>query len=448
VTGHVKAIAFTRWIPQAELLLLAVAIGAVSGLACVALRMFFELLQAIFTGHLGPLPEAAAQLPLWRRAMTPVAGAAVALLVAWFHQRHATKVRSQEYIEAVRLNEGRIALAPTFWRTLSSAFSVASGAAIGREGSMIQFAAGVTSWLGQRMHRSLIHLPRLVAWGVAAAVAAVYQAPVAGFFFGAEIVLGRISLDESPCLLASAFTGAFVSRTLLGAGPLFRVAGPLRLDLSQVWLTLCLAILMGLLGPLYYWLIHSMGTARKLPLALLWSGALVGALSLCRTEVWGNGDVALLHIMQVPASIQAVFVILVLRLFATVLCVGTRTVGGVFTPTLFAGGAVGLLFGHLLHSPSPILFAVLGMSCLLAAVTHAPWMATFMAAELTGKISILPLLLICSLLAWRVARCLSPHSLYALATPEPGDDLGLETVHLSVESVDNFTSPVSHSEVA
>jgi CIC family chloride channel protein len=143
---------------------------------------------------------------------------------------------------------------------------------------------------------------------------------------------------------------------------------------------------------------------------------------LNRPEVWGNGDGALLHIMQGSPAVGTLFLLVGLRLGATVFCVGTGTVGGVFTPTLFAGSAIGLLAGRLLHVPDPLLFAVLGMACLLAAATHAPWMAAFMAVELTGQWPLLPLLLPCTLIAWQVARYLSPNSLYAVATPEPASD--------------------------
>jgi CIC family chloride channel protein len=164
-----------------------------------------------------------------------------------------------------------------------------------------------------------------------------------------------------------------------------------------------------------------MNFARKWPLALLWSGALVGVLSLRLPEVWGNGDVALLHLLQGSPAMNTLLLLSVLRLVATTFCVGTGAVGGVFTPTLFAGTAIGLIAGRLFHLPNPLLFAVLGMACLLAAVTHAPWMAAFMAAELTGQWPLFPLLLCCSLAAWQVARYLSPNSLYALATPDPAD---------------------------
>lgn len=447
MTGRVNAAGAKRWAPTFELLLLAVGTGLVSSCTCVALRLFFKLLQGALTGHFGMLPDAAAQLSPWRRAITPVAGAAIAFLIAWFYRRSARAREFREYVEAVRLDDGRIDFTPTFWRTLGSAFSVATGAAIGREGSMIQFAAGVTSWFGQKMC-SAIPLPRVVAWGVAAAVAAVYQAPIAGAFFAAEIVTGSIALSESPFLLASGFTGAFVSSAVLSGGPLFRAPGTLDIHLSQIWFVLLLSVLMGALGPAYYWLIHSMRFARRLPVALLWSGALVGALSLFHTEVWGNGDVALSHIMQTPITVDTLLAVLALRLVATLFCVGTATVGGVFTPTLFAGGAVGLLFGHLLHAPSPLLFAILGMGCLLAAATHAPWMAAFMATELTGHLFLFPFLLPCCMLAGQLSKHLSPHSLYALATPEPTDDLSLGKEPAYVAAGSDFHSPVAHTEVA
>jgi CIC family chloride channel protein len=162
-------------------------------------------------------------------------------------------------------------------------------------------------------------------------------------------------------------------------------------------------------------------TARW-PLPLVWSGIFVGLLSLKFTEVWGNGDAALLNVMHAPQALGALLAVLILRICATTFCVGTGVVGGVFTPTLFAGSAIGLLATHFLHVSDPLLFAVVGMGCLLSAVTHAPLMATFMTVELTGQWMLLPLILVCNLIAWGVARSISHHSLYALASPEPAGD--------------------------
>src|SRR6202789_3994335 len=128
----------------------AVVLGTTSGSACVAVRLFFRLLQWVFVQQTGMLPIAAATLPPARRILTPIIGAALATLVAWMMRRSAPDLRFEEYVEAVRFRNGRIPFLSTVWRTASSAFSVATGAAIGREGSMIQFAAAISSWVGGR----------------------------------------------------------------------------------------------------------------------------------------------------------------------------------------------------------------------------------------------------------------------------------------------------------
>lgn len=391
-------------------------IGAVSGLSCASVRLLFRLLQWCITAHAGVLPAAADALPLWRRVLTPALGGLAAMAVSLAYRRFGAGSSATEYVEAIRLENGRIGFLSTLCRTLSSAFSVATGAAIGREGSMIQFAAAAVSSLGQRLGWMRMPLPQQVACGVAAAVGAAYQAPIAGVFFAVEIVIGKMEWRSLPVLVLAALMGVTSSRAILGSGPLFATRALIPFSLTHAWIALVLAAFFGLLGPPYLWLIRSLRSARRLPLPLLWSGALVGILSLGSTEVWGNGDVALRNILESSTTVEAILMILALRLCATTFCVGTGTVGGVFTPTLFAGSAFGLLLCHLFHGSDPLLFALIGMGTLLAAATHAPLMASFMGAELTGEWTLLPLMFLCNLIAWRVASGVSRHSLYAIAS--------------------------------
>jgi CIC family chloride channel protein len=407
--------AVTSWLASAGW---AIVLGASSGSACVAIRLFFRLLQWVFVQQTGMLPIAAAMLPPGRRILTPTIGATLATLVLWMMRRWATDLHFEEYVEAVRLRNGRISLLSTVWRTASSAFSVATGAAIGREGSMIQFAAAISSWVGQRSPLRNLSLLRQVAFGAAAAVAAAYQAPFAGIFFATEIVLGEWAWIDIPQLLLASSTGWLISCLLLGAGPLFPVRGSLRITHDLLWV-LPLAPVLGAVGPVYQKLLRFSGSAKRLPLALLWSGLAVGVLSLIEPKVWGNGDAALLGILQNKTMLLGIVSVFTFRLAATTFCVGTGTVGGVFTPTLFAGAALGLATGHLLHNPDPSILAICGMGLLMAAVTHAPVMAALMAVELTGQWHLLPIILPCNLLASLIARRISSESLYAIASPEP-----------------------------
>jgi chloride channel protein, CIC family len=405
--------------PWPKLAMEAAAIGAVSGLTVGGVRLVFRLLQWCATGHGGLLSAAADELPLWRRAATPALGGLAAMVVLTIARRVTTGLKTTEYVEAVRFEEGRISLVSSLWRTLSSACSVATGAAIGREGTMVQFAAAVVSFLGQHLRWIRLPLARQVACAVAAAIAAAYQAPLAGTFFAVEIVLGTTEWRAIPILLISAFTGEAASRTVLAAGPLFAPHHAINIAPGQACIALLLGAILGVLGPIYLWLIRSLRFAVRLPLALFWSGAAVGILSIVTGLVWGNGDAALLDNLQSSDTVHGLLVVLLLRLSATVFCVGTGTSGGVFTPTLFVGSALGLLICALAHGGNSLLFAVIGMSCLLAASTHAPLMAAFMTSELTGQWIIFPLVLICNVVAWQVARHISSHSLYAIASDEP-----------------------------
>lgn len=286
---------------------------------------------------------------------------------------------------------------------------------------MIQFASAITSRLGEEMPARGFSLSRQVACGAAAAVAAAYQAPVAGAFFAAEIVLGEWSWIDLPQLILPATTGWLISSTLLGSGPLFPVPEIFAFTRDYLW-AVVLAVVLGILGPLYHPLLRSLRFARQWPFAIVWSGLLVGVLSLLRPEVWGNGDMALLESLKGGSVLPTVALVLMLRLVATTFCVGTGTTGGVFTPTIFVGAAMGLIAGNLLHLSTPVFFAVIGMGAFLSAVTHAPLMASCMIAELTGQWHLLPLLLVCDIVACQIARHITSDSLYAIATPEPADE--------------------------
>jgi len=356
-----------------------------------------------------------------RRIITPMEGAALVIFITWLARRLMSNPSYEGYVEAVRLNGGRIPFVSTAWRTLASAFSVAAGASIGREGSMIQFAAAVVSWVGARAPIRTLSLSRQVAFGVAAAVSAVYQAPIAGVFFASEIVLGEWAWENALPLLLASTSGWFVSRMLLDAGPLFPVARTLHFTLDFLWV-FPLAVLFGLIGPVYQKLLHYSRAASRIPLALLWGALLTGLLSLIEPRVLGNGDAALTNVLRNDMTLFSVSSLLALRIVATTVCVGTGTVGGVFTPTLFSGAALGLAMGYLFHCQEPLLFAVCGIGLLMAAATHAPLMAAAMAMELTGQWHLVALILPCTLVASFVARTISRASLYGIASPEPSGE--------------------------
>ena len=216
-----------------------------------------------------------------------------------------------------------------------------------------------------------------------------------------------------------------MSYLFLGSGPLFGVATAVKLNWRDGFPLLLGAVAVGGLGPVYFYIIEGSRWMKKLPWAMVWSGIVVGLFSCFRPETWGNGDSGVLDVMGGKISFEAAALILILRLGATSACVGSGVVGGVFTPTVFAGSVLGLLYNGFVHTffgqTSPATgYAVLGVACLLASVTHAPLMAAFMTVELTGTSHWFPVVLMGSFLSFQIAKTISPDSLYAVATPDPG----------------------------
>lgn len=418
-----------RWFAAAAI------IGTISAFAAAVVRLAFRGLEWLLVQSSAAPPEAGAHLPFWRRAITPVVGALLASVVLYLRKRRAHRLGREprpyvEYVEAVRERHGFIPFVPNCWRTLSAACSIASGAAVGREGSMIQFAAATSSaavgWLAQRLgDRDALDASMLVACGVAGGVTTAYNAPVAAVFFAAEIVLGAIRAREVVLLGLAAAAGWVVSGLIQGFQRLYPTHASLFAGSWTIALLPVLALFFGAVGPLYQKLIRSLRGARVLPLPLVWSGAIVGLVSTIDPRVWGNGDLGLsaalgrAQLPWLPIGVPALAMLLGLRLMATTACVGTGTVGGVFTPTLFAGAAAAALLGHAFPSVNPTLWAIVGMSLLMAAVTHAPLMAAFMAVELTGDWPLLPMLIVLNLIAWQLARRFSNEALYAIASQMP-----------------------------
>jgi chloride channel protein, CIC family len=410
-------------------LALSLAVGMASALVCIAFRLVLRGLQWIFTGQGGLLADAAAHLSFGRRILIPVAGASLATLVTAWSRRHVAKNGASDYVEAVRFENGRLAFVGTAWRSIASALSIASGAAIGREGSMIQFAASCISSLRQRADATDLSLCDAVCCAVTGAVSSVYNAPIAGVFFGLEIVLGlrpfgRKAWTYVPRLVAAAAGAAGINWLLADQKALFVPAQSFSFQRADIFGVLATSAIIGLLGPIYLYLMKAGKILKSLPFPMIWSALLVGILSCAQPDTWGNGDSGVFKVLAGNVPIAVIAIILLARLLATSACTGSGVVGGVFTPTVFSGAAIGLFCGYgmglLITNSSPqTSYALIGIACLLAAVTHAPFMAMFMAAELTGALDWLWVLAPACFLSLVISKRLSAQSFYAVATQDP-----------------------------
>jgi len=414
--------------PDAEpagVLLRALAVGLIAGSAGLLLR--FAATAA--PGLVWPAPDmvqGVALAPPLARALIPALGGLVAGSVLVLGSRWAGGARTWDILEAVVLRNGVLPLPAALVRAASSLVTQASAGAVGREGPIVLVAAATASSVGGRLGVPTRERRVLVACGAAAGLACAYNTPLGAALFAMEIILGTFSLEAFAPLALSSATATLLTWAALGRDPVFRVPAA---TLSSAWEILLYAVL-GVLGggaaALFLFALRGCaalyGRSRlPRPLALATAGLALGVVTLRYPEIVGNGREAVAALFARPWGVEHVVALLALRLVVTPLAVGSGTVGGVFTPTLFLGAMLGHAFGAGVRALAPALgadpaaFALAGMGALLAGTTHAPLTAVVMVFEMTLDYGVVVPLLLGSAVASLVATRLSASSVYTEA---------------------------------
>lgn len=385
----------------------AASIGLLGALTSVGFREGIRLIELALTGKTGSLVLVASELPWWSRMLVPVGGGLLAGLVIHVGARVLHARRAIDYMEAIVVGNGVIGARATLVRSLSSLFTIASGGSIGREGPMVQLASLIGSKVGKLVRAPVPRLRLMVACGAAAGIASAYNAPIAGALFVAEIVMGSIAMESFGPLLVASVTANVTIHNFLGYQPVF-LAPTFHFGSNwELLLYTLLGVLLGHLAPAFLALLEwsktqfvKLGwpTYATLPLG----GLIVGGISVLMPAVWGNGYSTVSQILNGALAGPLLLLILFAKVLSTAATVGSGAVGGVFTPTLFVGAAIGAAVGGCLHAFFPAVvsvgsaYALVGMGGFLAATTHAPLMSILMIFEMTLDYQVvLPLMLAC-----------------------------------------------------
>lgn len=398
--------------------------GASGALATLGFREGLVALEHWLYGtdHAQGLVEAAQRLVWWQRLLVPAIGGALAGGVLSIAERRPRSPHG-DYMEAVVLGRGELETGNSLLRALSSACSVASGGAIGREGPMVQLAALTSSLLAGWTDMPVPRRRLLVACGAAAGLTTAYGTPIAGALFIAEIVLQSLATETLAPLLIASVTAYATVAALMGSAALYRMPEVPPVAGSTFLLCGALGLMAGLAAPLYLRTLDAAKSVFKswkvpLPLKLAAGGLIVGGLSLASPQVWGNGFSVVNGVLQAPWAWQALLLVLALKLVAVAATTGSGAVGGIFTPTLLMGAVSGALLsiGAAAVFPVPLPQAVgaaVGMGAFLAATTHAPLTSVLMVFEMTENYNIVAPLMLACVLAYSVSRLLRPDSIYA-----------------------------------
>ena len=434
---------FTRplRIGLAWLSLLAVFVGLITGTGAILFRALIGLIHNIaFLGLFSIDYDASLFTPPspWGILiiLVPVLGG---VIVTFLTTNFAPEARGHgvpEVMDAIYYKEGVIRPVVALIKSLASALSIGTGAAVGREGPIIQIGAALGSTLGQLIHMAPWQRITLVAAGAGAGIAATFNTPIGGVMFAIELLLPELSARTFLPVALATGSATFIGRTFFGIHPAFAI--PPDLLTSEQPATLPALLLFALLGCFIGLaataFIRALSLAEALfehiknpyfrnAIGMLLVGILIYVL--LRTAghyyVEGIGYSTIQAILTGGLAMPALLAILfVAKLCATSTSLGAGASGGIFSPSLFMGATIGGAFGSLVTAVHPAegvtatTGAIIGMAAMVGGGTGAAMTAVTMIFEMTRDYDLVMPSIVAVALAIGVRRLLSPENIYTI----------------------------------
>ncbi|PIW25946.1 MAG: chloride channel protein [Rhodospirillales bacterium CG15_BIG_FIL_POST_REV_8_21_14_020_66_15] len=432
------------------LMVLALVVGCAAGAAVVAFRETIDLVQFLFygTGHARLTPHAAG-LQWWHVLLAPAVGG---LIVGIFVHLLLPNRRPQgvaDVIEAEQLHGGWMSSRVGLLSAIASAISIGAGASVGREGPAVHLGGSLGAWLARRLHLTRSLNRTLLGCGVAAAVAASFNAPLAGALFANEVVIGHYALKAFAPVVVASVAGTAISRHWFGNFPAFALVDN---PLASFWefpafiglgvaSALCAILMM-------HSIVVASALAKRTPM-VPWlkpavAGLSVGAMALVVPQVLGVGygvtEDAMLHVY----GFGTLLVILACKILATAISLGWGFSGGVFSPALVVGAVAGGAYGIVATAIFPDLssgvpaYTVVGMGAVAASVLGAPISTTLIIFEMTSDYTLTLAVMVTVVVSSEISHHFYDRSFFVRQLRERGVDLreGIESEVMQTITVD------------
>ena len=379
------------------LVVLSAFVGLGAGLVVVAMEVFAQAMhRALYNLGPGEFLSAMPSVETLRALLVPslgglALGAAGLALARWLPRR------TIDPIEANALYGGRMSLVDSVVVVGQTVWSNGVGASVGLEAGFAQIGSAMASWLGRAFRVRRTDLRLLVGCGAAGAIAAAFNAPLAGAFYAFELVIGTYSLTTLAPVVMSAICAVSVMRVLVGPSVGFDIRVPTVIETVDYVPILALGMLCALGGIALMrgvTLVEELFRRSRMP---GWTrpalgGLAVGAMALLTPAVLSSGHSALRVALDAPYSLQQIGILILLKAVASAISIGSGFRGGLFFASLFLGALVGKLFAGALalvtvvQALPAVICALVGMSALAVAVVGGPLTMAFLALESTGSL--------------------------------------------------------------
>lgn len=385
---------------QMILILLAILVGPAAALGAIAFREIVVLGQmALFGDDLEKMSSFIADLPFWQIVAVPtLGGLLIGLFVHyWMPGRRARGIA--DVIEASALGDGRISAREGFGAAVVSTASISVGASVGREGPVVHLGSTLASLVARRFGLNRSESITLLGCGAASAVAASFNAPIAGVFFALEVVIGHYALSAFAPIVIASVIGTVISRVHFGNFPAFIIPEQ---SIVSFWEFPAFALLGITCAAVAVVLLKSVDVTSKLMERMVprqWmrpmvAGLCVGLIALAFPQVLGVGYEETDFALKGQFDLQLLAALMVAKTAATAICLGGGFGGGIFSPSLYIGAMAGGAFGIIattvfpeLSSGHPV-YALVGLGAVSGAVLGAPISTILIVFELTANYSL------------------------------------------------------------
>jgi chloride channel protein, CIC family len=400
---------------ESSLLFLGAAVGALAGIVVAVMSFAVNALHTLFFG-LEPGQRLSAQTALdFATALTVPALGGLIFGLALIVVSRWRPAREIDPIEANALHGGRMPFIGSVNVGLQTVWSSGVGASVGLEAGYTQLASGIASWLGRAFHLRRRDLRTLVGCGSAGAIAGAFGAPIAGAFYGFELIIGSYSTASLAPVGLAALVGYLVTNlfepSALGIGTLYvsRVTGQDLAIASVVGLAGAAAGIVIMRGvALGETVLNRLRLPSFLRLAL--GGLIVGVLGWISPQVLSSGHGAIQVTALMERPLRDITLVFLLKALASIVSLGVGFRGGLFFSSLLLGAVGGRVFAGALTALWPGLaldqqiYSIIGMGALSVSVIGGPLTMTFIALETTGDFWLTTAVLIAVIISAQVTR--------------------------------------------
>lgn len=298
------------------------------------------------------------------------------------------------YVKASLLHLGNLTrVRSIFIKFFGGIASIGTGMSLGREGPSVQLGAGSGALIGKLFRLSGTDKDKLISAGAGSAIAATFNAPIAGTIFVLEELMQKFNSSILFPVLISTVVASSLARFMLGNNTSFLIPTLEPNTSLNIFVCLIVGVISGILGVLFSKLIHfnnNLFSKIKIKpyLKPMIAGFFVGIVGLFLPLVLGSGNSSVDILLQNKIPIFLVSLVFIFKFFVTPFCFGSGAVGGIFLPMLMLGAYLGYICGfisnHFGLEINLVAISLIGMASFLSAVARTPITATVMVFEMTG----------------------------------------------------------------